>query len=217
MEYLPLKNIQLATYAWKYHNYIVSIRRKEIPVARTHVDEQGVASDTDCQHIGCERAAYHRAPKSPDALGEHYWFCLEHVREYNRTWNFFQDMSAEEVEQFRVDAVTGHRPTWKFGERVSDKNRHFETNDPFSFSSHWNKQDSQNKTDATSSFLTAKQRKALSQLNLNTTATLQDVKMRYKQLVKRYHPDANGGDKTTEERFKTITGAYAFLIASGLS
>ena len=52
-------------------------------------------------------------------------------------------------------------------------------------------------------------------MNLETTASLQDIKMRYKQLVKRYHPDANGGDKAAEERFKSINEAYSFLRSNG--
>jgi DnaJ-class molecular chaperone len=63
---------------------------------------------------------------------------------------------------------------------------------------------------------TREQRSHLAQLDLDETATLQDVKMRYKQLVKRFHPDANGGDKQAEERFKSINEAYSNLKSAGL-
>ena len=63
---------------------------------------------------------------------------------------------------------------------------------------------------------TRQQRQDLAQLDLDETATLQDIKMRYKQLVKRFHPDANGGDKKAEERFKSINEAYTNLKSSGL-
>ena len=63
---------------------------------------------------------------------------------------------------------------------------------------------------------TRQQRRDLAQLDLDETANLQEIKMRYKQLVKRFHPDANGGDKRAEERFKYINEAYSNLMSSDL-
>ena len=50
-----------------------------------------------CDHVNCNKVAEHRAPKSRENLREYYWFCLEHVREYNKSWNYFEDMSEEQL------------------------------------------------------------------------------------------------------------------------
>jgi DnaJ-domain-containing protein 1 len=199
------------------HTPAVSRRRKEIPVARTRVDEAPKTNGHTCHRAGCDAPAEFRAPKSPQALDEHNWFCLEHIQEFNRSWNYFQDMSPEDAERYRVEAVTGHRPTWKLGERGFGHATTARKRDPFGFYAEA-LGENEPETNANSGRpLDPKQRKALAELDLNATATLQEVKMRYKQLVKRYHPDANGGDKGAEERFKTINEAYTILMSSGLS
>ena len=166
-----------------------------------------------CDFAGCEAAADHRAPKSKVDLDKFYWFCLQHVAAYNRSWDYFQGMGQEEIEKFRTDSMTGHRPTWKLGERGYAawmdgrvKDHHNVLNEsayqpsPRKFVPRYTKQQRQN----------------LAKLDLDETATLQDIKMRYKQLVKRFHPDANGGDKQAEERFKSINEAYSNLMSSNL-
>ena len=187
--------------------------KNDIPVPRTSVDERGVQHERVCDFAGCEAGADHRAPKSKSKLDEYYWFCLQHVSAYNKSWDYFQGMDQEEIEEFRADAVTGHRPTWKLGERsftawteglVQDRHNLFEES---------NCQPNLKK------FMprhTKQQRENLADLDLDETATLQDIKMRYKQLVKRFHPDANGGDKRAEERFKSINEAYRSLTSSNL-
>lgn len=191
-------------------------KRKEIPVARTRVDDVGEQVVRTCNHPGCGAPATYPAPRSRDAaFGEHIWFCLEHIQAFNRSWDFFKGMSSEEIERFRVEAVTGHRPTWKLGDRAyrawveGRVNDHF---DMFEKNGH-----AVNGKPVNGRNLDAKQRRALSEMDLDESATLQEIKMRYKQLVKRYHPDANGGDKRAEERFKSISEAYNYLMSSGFA
>src|SRR5215468_4588161 len=74
------------------------------------------AEDPACQWPGCACAATHRAPKGRLREGEYWRFCLEHVREYNHSYNYFAGMSDEAVARFQKDAITGHRPTWKLGQ-----------------------------------------------------------------------------------------------------
>ena len=59
--------------------------------------------------------------------------------------------------------------------------------------------------------------RALELLNLDASATLHEIKARYKELVKRFHPDANGGDRGAEERLKQVIKAYGVLRAAGLT
>ena len=68
-----------------------------------------------CEWPGCDGEATHRAPKGRMRENEYWRFCLEHVREYNHSYNYFAGMSDDEVARYQKDAVTGHRPTWKMG------------------------------------------------------------------------------------------------------
>src|SRR5258708_12983796 len=68
-----------------------------------------------CQWPRCDSPAPHRAPKGRLRASEYWQFCLEHVREYNNSYNFFAGMSEDAVAQYQKDAITGHRPTWKLG------------------------------------------------------------------------------------------------------
>src|SRR5690242_17786549 len=78
-------------------------------------DRRLKSDDPACQWPGCACAATHRAPKGRLREGEYWRFCLEHVREYNHSYNYFAGMSDEAVAKFQKDAITGHRPTWKLG------------------------------------------------------------------------------------------------------
>ena len=72
-----------------------------------------------CDKPGCDRPGKFRAPRSPDQLDEFLWFCLDHVREYNLKWNFFESHSDAELErQFAADRVWG-RPTRPFREAAA--------------------------------------------------------------------------------------------------
>src|SRR5947208_13911758 len=68
-----------------------------------------------CQWPGCDLEATHRAPKGRLREREYWRFCLDHVREYNHSYNFFAGMSEDAIAPYQKEAVTGHRPTWKIG------------------------------------------------------------------------------------------------------
>ena len=68
-----------------------------------------------CGWPGCRAAGTHRAPKGRGRDGEYLFFCLDHVREYNHSYNYFAGMSDDEVAAWQKAAITGHRPTWKMG------------------------------------------------------------------------------------------------------
>ncbi len=169
-----------------------------------------------CEQAGCEAEGNHRVPRSKDRLNEHLWLCLEHARAHNENWNYFQGMSDAEIEAFRVGAVTGHRPTWPLGRRSA---RMRDGDAPSLHDRHGMFADVAERPRAAprERFLTKPQRVALDVLNLEASATLQEIKARYKELVKRFHPDANGGDRGAEERLKRVIQAYGVLRASGLT
>ena len=74
-----------------------------------------------CEWAGCQNKGPHRAPKGRENSREYWHFCLNHVREYNQSYNFFQGMNADAVARYQKDALTGHRPTWKMGANTAGK------------------------------------------------------------------------------------------------
>ncbi len=154
-----------------------------------------------CEHAECEEGGEFRAPKSATHLNEYYWFCLPHVREYNKNWDFYRGMSIQEVEASRVSDITWNRPSWPVGSwrLLLDKLQNLDGLDPFL------------RTDQLSPTLPKEVRKAFSVLEISSLLTLKELQTHYKTLVKRHHPDLHGGDKKAEERLKEINVAYRIL------
>lgn len=165
-----------------------------------------------CAMAGCEAEGVHRIPKSRDNLSEQIWVCLAHARAHNESWDFFAGMSDSEIQQFRIDALTGHRPTWALGKRgAKARSGAYTVKDTFGDFG----EDAAPAPRAPVRRRTGVQIQALSVMNLEETATLPEIKARYKELVKRFHPDANGGDRGAEERLKQVIKAYAVLKRQG--
>ena len=170
-----------------------------------------------CGEPGCTGEGTCRVPKSRTQLDEHIWVCLEHARARNEKWDFFSGMSEKEIEEFRVEAIIGHRPTWPLGKRAARmRDGHSEPTYDDRYGVFGDAAEKP-KPRAPERKLLRPQLVALEVMNLDETATLQQVKARYKELVKRFHPDANGGDRGTEERLKQVIKAYSVLRASGLT
>jgi hypothetical protein len=159
-----------------------------------------------CEWIGCDRDGVYRAPRSRRELRQYWWFCLEHVREYNAAWNYYAGMSDNEVEaDVRFDTVW-QRPSWPLGAAMRYARwRSRPVGD--AFGPFGEERPSERRA------LTAEER-ALVVLDLRPPVTIAIVKTRYKELVKLHHPDANGGDKASEERFKLISDAYRTVMNS---
>ncbi len=176
-----------------------------------------------CEWPDCQNKGSHRAPKGRENAREYWHFCLDHVREYNQSYNFFSGMNAEAVARYQKDALTGHRPTWKMGANGSGKGGNGNADldaasDPFAMFAEINGRarwrpgpgaDTETKPETRKVFNA--ERKALQVMGLGPDATLEDVKVKYKALVKQHHPDANGGDRSTEDRLIEIIKAYNYL------
>lgn len=162
-----------------------------------------------CDQSGCVHAGEYRAPKSRSTLYEYYWFCLEHVRAYNASWDYYAGMSADEIEAMVRQDVTWQRPTWRLGERTAGRTVRFEATmrDPFGLFGE-EEAPAQKRRPPTA------EEEAMRVLEIRLPFTRVELKARYKELVKRHHPDANGGDKDAEERFKVISQAYNTLLNS---
>ena len=176
-----------------------------------------------CEWAGCDAPATHRAPKPPAVAGggpAFHRFCLRHVSEYNRNFDYFKGMSDDEVSSFQRDALTGHRPTWGMGENAFStearrRGRARTGAEPFGDPFELFGAEGGAKPRQTQRKPRALERQALETLGFEDTPTLNEIKARYKELVKRHHPDANGGDRSSEEQLRKVIQAYDYLKKSG--
>lgn len=160
---------------------------------------------------GCGAQGEYRAPKSRTSLREYWWFCLEHVRAYNASWDFYKGMSPGEIEaQTRADTAW-QRPTWPLG-RLGARLDADIAHDPLHvLNAARHRAHAAAERRAREAEAPADMREPLATLGLGWPLTLDELKTRYKQLAKLHHPDANNGDRAAEERLKTINLAYAAL------
>jgi curved DNA-binding protein CbpA len=201
-----------------YSKYFEKIRVRPDPM------RQAKADAPPCQWDGCVAAGVHRAPVGRMKEGEYFRFCFDHVREYNKSFNYFSGVSASEIARFQKEALTGHRPTWtvasngsaRFAPDFAQKRSgragyHNRMRDPFNLFTAPRDQAPERERKAK-----PLEAKALETLGLDAKATGADIKARYKELVKRHHPDANGGDRGSEDRFRDVIHAYRMLKQAGL-
>jgi hypothetical protein len=179
-------------------------------------DRRRSADAPCCDWKGCGNTATHRAPKGRTRENEYWRFCLAHVREYNHSYNYFSGMSDDAVLKYQKDAITGHRPTWKMGtgnhpgpELGTDAAR-----DPFNVFREFGARTKAAPAEPPRAIRNA-ERKALHQLGLDVGADKTEIKARFKLLVKRHHPDANGGDRAMEDKLREIIQAYNYLKSAG--
>lgn len=177
-------------------------------------DRRARAPDTPCcEWKGCNNAATHRAPKGRDRENEHWRFCIDHVREYNASYNYFKGMSADDVSKYQKDAITGHRPTWKMGTGSMPGGMEFNATDPLNLFREFNSGAGWRRAERVEPARTVRnaERKALNVLGLDAGVEGAEIKSRFKELVKRHHPDANGGDRACEDKLREIITAYNYL------
>jgi curved DNA-binding protein CbpA len=173
-----------------------------------------------CDWKGCGNTATHRAPKGRLRENEYWRFCLDHVREYNHSYNYFAGMSEDAVTKYQKDSITGHRPTWKMGtgHRAADFGP-YGARDPFNVfrelggGPNWRPRSEGTEPQGRTVHNAA--RKALHELGLEAGADRAEIKARFKTLVKRHHPDANGGDRASEDKLREIIQAYNYLKSTG--
>jgi hypothetical protein len=175
-------------------------------------------ADRECGAPGCREPGEFRAPGSRapgfDGPGDWRWFCLDHVREFNAGYDWFEGMSADEIlaaqspvagwaneaRAFRADAGTGGVPRWAdfddpldaIGARAADIRRRAATREEMAR-------------------FTAKEREALEAMGLGPQTDRHALRKRYSDLVRRYHPDRNGGDRSHEGRLQRVVEAYQLL------
>lgn len=185
-----------------------------------------------CEWDGCSQTGKHRAPKNranaganPADKSAYQWFCDAHIKEFNQHYNYFQGMSDGDIAAFQRDALTGHRPTWGLGQnaanmpnsdgRVNRLNKGAAFRDAFGL---FPDEEGKPRTGGDKPGRRKPrvlEQQALDTMGLDAGASLNQIKARYKELVKKHHPDANGGDRSAEERLRKVIQAYTYLKKSG--
>jgi hypothetical protein len=181
-----------------------------------------------CEWEGCSEPGLYPAPKGRGQEGKYHRYCLDHVRAYNKGYNYFSGLPDEDVVQQQKSDATGNRPTWfvgvnswarnrskKGGARAGGYAHRFETSDPFGLFG--DGAPAGDKPGARRRPLKRLELKALRQLNLDDNATKPDIKARFKELVKRLHPDHNKGDRSSEDKLREVIQAYNYLKQAGLA
>jgi hypothetical protein len=181
------------------------------------------SSSRICAHPGCEKPGKYRAPRSPDQLDDFLWFCLQHVREYNLRWNFFETHSDDELErQFAADRVW-ERPTRPFreGTRAGTQPhaegrawQRFGLDDPYELLGEKGTLNPPRPQERPRRRLPPTERRALEILDAQDTQSRSEIRKQYKALVKDLHPDMNGGRRDDEARLAEVVWAWEQIKAS---
>lgn len=171
-----------------------------------------------CDAPDCGGEGEYRAPKSRAELHDYYWFCLDHVKEYNKAWDYCRGMNAMEIENMIRTSLTGGAPTWPLGMNASnDKNqKYWRVKEDLArdhvyeeFLKSGGRARAQKKTKAAD---TPKDQ-ALRALELPEDADFVMIRKRYRALVKQHHPDIDPSDQTRHDKIQKINQAYAVLKA----
>lgn len=214
--------------AFQYRPKFVDIRVRPPKAGEAPPEQADVFTlkpgERACDHAGCRRAATAKAPKGRGLEGEFYHFCAPHAAEYNKGWDFFAGMNEAEVQQWQADARTGHRPTWAF--KASNKSREAAAAaakagesfvDPLGVLAAARRRAEQAKVAESARPLGKLERIALADLDLDLQTEPAAIRARYHELLKRLHPDANGGDRSTEDKLARVIKAFKVLKAAKLA
>lgn len=177
-----------------------------------------------CDVPGCPHTGEYKAPKSRYDLRDYFWFCLDHVREYNANWDFFKGMSPGEIEHHMHRTAIWDRPTWRMTEAGNTEERtrekiytHFARGESvfgdFSMGGEGEEPTRERDAHIDIGSIPHPTVEALGVLGLAPPVGWEEVKSRYKSLAKKYHPDTNK-DKNAEEQFKKVNMAYTILKLS---
>jgi len=161
-----------------------------------------------CEWENCQEIGKFKAPLEKDNSRNYKWLCDEHIKLFNKNWDYFDGMGQNEIENFLKSDLTWHRPTQKFGSSDNFFNILWNNalNDKFNF---FKREKTVN--DFGNSKLNEKDKNAFKIMELELTTDWPSVQKKFKTLVKKFHPDRNAGNKQFEDRLKKITLAYSHL------
>lgn len=177
----------------------------------------------DCAWDGCAEPGIYKAPRGRDHEGQYLHFCVDHVRQYNKSYNYFSGLNDKDIQTYLKDSLTGHRPTWTMGASTAEaaagnqapaRARRWtgKSRDPFNL---FGEGDAKVRQASKTKKVRSLESRAFATLELAEDSSGETIRTRYKSLVKQYHPDANGGDRGHEDRLREVIQAYKLLKQSG--
>ena len=173
-------------------------------------EEQPSVKSVACDMPGCGSHAEFRAPKDR-SLDGHYQFCQTHITEYNKAWDYFSGMAQSDIEDHVTRSNLWDRPTWKFSKGKESAEDYLRTK-AWQFYNYTDKKPEDEKVRFNSPFMeNTPEHEAMAIMGLKPPLDLSTIKAKYKELVKRYHPDINRGDSKAEEMLKSINMSYTIL------
>ena len=146
-----------------------------------------------CDWENCKEIGSYKAPVEKDNSKKYRLLCLEHIKIFNKNWNYFENMNDQEIEFFIKSDLTWHKTTKKFGSSENFFNI-FKTS---------------NYKDFKKTKISHTDRDALQVMGLSDDVKWEKIQSKFKELVKKYHPDKNQGSKKFEDKLKKITLAYS--------
>ncbi len=187
----------------------VSSAKKKNPRGRRGMSGEFETSTRKCEHKGCTEAGKYRAPKSPDILDDFFWFCKDHVREYNLKWNFFDGSTEEEMNAQMDSDRVWERETKPFGKPTEEQRAwaRLGVDDPHQVLGA-NATQNPGKSITGTRKLPATERRAVEILEAKDHWTKAEIRKSYKALIKVLHPDMNGGDRSDEEKLQEVVWAW---------
>ncbi len=185
----------------------VSAAKKKKPRGRRAMSGASETSTRVCDHEGCQEAGKFRAPKAPDVLDDYYWFCQQHVREYNQKWNFFEGTTEAEINAQMSRDKVWERKTRPFNDPETRAWARLGIEDPHQVLGE-NATKNPGRQATGSRRLPPTERRAIEILEAKDTWTKAEVRKAYKKLIKVLHPDLNGGDRSQEEQLQQVVWAW---------
>ena len=158
-----------------------------------------------CDWKDCKEIGSYKAPTEKDNSKKYRLLCLEHIKEFNKNWNYFENMNDSEILEFIKADMTWHKPTQNFS--AQDNFFKILWNNALKEDLNKNGYDKNHVKLAHFSF-SDKDLKAFEILGLDVSINWEKIRSKFKKLVKKFHPDMNSGNKKFEEKLKVITLAY---------
>jgi hypothetical protein len=184
----------------------VSSAKKKNPRGRRGMSGASETSTRVCDHEGCEEDGKFRAPKAPDVLDDYFWFCQQHVREYNQKWNFFNGTTEAEINAQQSKDKVWERQTKPMGDPEARAWARLGIEDPHQvLGGNATRNPGRN---AGGRKLPPTEKRAIEILEAEATWTKTEIRKAYKKLIKVLHPDMNGGDRSQEEQLQEVVWAW---------
>jgi DnaJ-domain-containing protein 1 len=181
--------------------------KKKNPRGRRGMTGEQETSTRLCDHEGCREAGKFRAPKAPDVLDDFYWFCRDHVREYNAKWNFYEGKTEAEMNAQNTEDKVWERRTKGWRDPEAKAWARLGIEDPHQVLGE-NATRNPGKKAGGGRKLPPTERRALEILEAEDTWSKAEIRKAYKALIKVLHPDMNGGDRSQEEQLQHVVWAW---------